>query len=114
MIRQLLALFAFLLLFSVSMPAQKIDSKKYIKKVHKEYTEQLKLNEAQRKEFKKIIEEYNPKIKKLIDQNSSIHKINRMIKTSIAETYKVLNSEQIKKFNEIRLKIEPLKKYRFD
>lgn len=90
-----------------------MNSRKHINKVHKEYVKKLKLDTKQSDDFKNILKIYNPKIQELINQKSSHHKINRMIKTSIMEIYKVLKPEQFPIFNKIRLQVEPLKKYRF-
>ena len=89
-----------------------MDSRRFIKKAHKEYVEKLELNTKQSDDLKKILNTYNPKIQILINQKSSHHKINRMIKTSIMEIYKILKPEQFPVFNKIRLQIEPSKKYR--
>lgn len=107
-------LFIFLFISSASIYAQKIDSEKYIRRVHNEYIENLKMNDSQSKSFKKILEEYNPKINKLIDDKANNEDINRMIKISIGKIYKVLNSDQRKLFRKIKDRIEPKKKYKFD
>jgi len=103
-----------LLFISLGISAQKIDSKKYINRVHKEYVEKLQLNQDQNKKLKDILKEYNPKIQQLIKKKRSNTEINRMIKLSIGEIYGILKPEQVKKFNQIRKDVEPLKKYRFD
>jgi ABC-type transporter MlaC component len=109
-------LLTILLCFSISsyLWSQKIDSKKYINKVQKEYTKQLQLDENQSKKIKQILEEYNAKIQKLIDEKSSNENFNRMVKMSIGDIYSILNREQHAVFFKIKFKVEPLKKYRFN
>lgn len=114
MIKKLLISTVFFLFVSTTMFAQKIDRKKYINKVHKEYVEKLQLNEDQSIKMKDILEDYNPKIQKLIDNKSSDIEFNRMVKISIGEIYKILNRKQHVIYFKVRFEVEPQKKYRFD
>ena len=114
MINKFLTLSIVLVMTITSVLAQKIDRKKYINKVHKEYVKQLQLDEDQSAKLKVILQEYNPKIQKLIDEKSSNVDFNRMVKMSIGEVYGILNKKQHAIYFKIRFEVEPLKKYRFD
>ncbi len=102
------------LFLSINLYSQEIDSKKFINKVHKEYVEKLELNTKQSIALKKILKKYNLEIKKLIDQNSKNIEINKKIKLNDLAIYKILTSVQFAKYKELKSKLEPLKKYRFD
>ena len=102
-----------LLFISLNVYSQKMDSKRFINKIHKEYVEKLELNDKQSTAFKNILKKYNPEIKKLIDKKSKNTEINRMIKLSNSEIHQILTPIQLTKYNELKLKLEPLKKYRF-
>jgi len=113
MIRKLLTPIAFLLLFSMSIQAQEIDSRKHINKAHKAYTEQLQLNQAQSKEFKTILKKFNPILKKLIDQKSDDSEFNKQVKLMDLEVYKILSQKQFSDYKKIKIELESFKKYRF-
>ena len=102
------------LFLSINLYSQEIDSEKFINKVHKEYVEKLELNTKQSIALKKILKKYNLEIKKLIDQNSKNIEINKKIKLNDLAIYKILTSVQFAKYKELKSKLEPLKKYRFD
>ena len=114
MIRKLLTPIAFLLLFSMSIQAQEIDSRKHINKAHKAYTEQLQLSEAQSKEFKVVLNKFNPILKMLIHQKSDNKEFNKQLKLMDLEVYKILNQNQFSDYKRVKLELESFKKYRFD
>ena len=113
MIRKLLTPIALVLLFTLSIHAQEIDSKKHINKVLKTYTEKLQLTQEQAKTFKEILKKHNPILKDLIDQKSEDTAINKQLKLMDIEVYKVLTKEQLKDYPKVRLELESFKRYRY-
>ena len=110
-LKTLLIIALFISLVSYS---QEMGSRKFINKVHQEYVEKLELNANQSTDFKKILKTYNSKIQKLISTKKKNIEINKMIKLNDLEIYKILNQSQFNKYKELKLQLEPLKKYRFD
>tara|TARA_R110000787_G_scaffold124838_1_gene235882 strand:- start:1530 stop:1829 length:300 start_codon:yes stop_codon:yes gene_type:complete len=98
----------------MNLYSQEIDSRKFINKIHKEYVEKLELNTKQNISLKKVLKKYNLEIKKLIDKGSENVEINKKIKLNDLAVYKILSQVQFAKYKELKSKLEPLKKYRFD
>ncbi len=114
MIRKLLTSTIVLLLLSLSVQSQEVDSRKHINKSLKAYTEQLQLNDAQKKSFKIVLQKFNPILKKLIDQKSDNKEFNKQVKLMDLEIHKILNSRQFSEYKKVKLQLESFKKYRFD
>ncbi len=102
------------LFLSFNLYSQEMDSRKFINKVHKQYVEKLSLTKEQSIDFKKALKKYNPEIKKLVAKKSNTTEINKMIKLNDLAIYKILTQKQFAKYKELKSKLEPLKKYRFE
>jgi len=100
-------LFLFLIFFCVNNNyAQEIDSKKHVTKIHKIYEKKLDLNKSQSKVFKKILSNYNPKLRKAIDTKASKSEFNKLIKLEVLEIFDLLTREQFKKYKNLKKNIE--------
>lgn len=114
MIRNLSTIICLVSLAISTVSAQEMDTKKFINKVHKQYVQKLELTPKQSVDFKKILNKYNPEIKKLIDEKVKNSEINKRLKLNDLAIYKILTSVQFAKYKELKSKLEPLKKYHFD
>jgi len=114
MLKKLILSLFFILFISISGYSQDIDSKKHINKIHKEYVEKLNLDKKQSIDFKKILKKYNPLLKKNIALKKKFNDLNEIIKLNDLEVYNILNQSQFAKYKELKLTLEPLKKYRFE
>lgn len=113
MMRKLLTPIAFLLLFSLGLHAQEIDSRKYINQIHKDYTEKLQLDASQSKKFKAVLKKHNPILKELLDKKSDKTQINKQIKLMDLEVFNILNKKQFADYKRIKPELESFKKYQF-
>lgn len=113
MTRKLFTPIAFLFLFSLSIHAQEIDSRKHINQVHKTYTEKLQLNKDQISKFRGVLKKHNSILKELIDQKSDKKEINKQLKLMDLDVYKILDSRQFSLYKKVKLELEPFKRYQF-
>ncbi|MBL4605593.1 MAG: hypothetical protein JKY02_08035 [Flavobacteriaceae bacterium] len=102
----------FLLFFSLTLQAQKFDTKKYINSIHKKYEVALQLDKKQSKAFKRVLKTYNPEIKKLLSEKVTSREFNKKVKLHDLEVYRILTAEQFAIYKKIKIVLEEYKKYK--